>query len=312
MAESRVMLFAGTAEGRCLYRYLAKKGIPADVYTATEYGKVLLETQEGQGEPPERTQEGRRLPVLHAGRLTEAGIAAEIERCLALLRKQGEGTLWVIDATHPYACEATANIRRACENAGTVSLQLLRLVRPSVAEELQGGTPAASDSLFPLMRPGTVRGERRPAGAGEEEPGIVWVQDAAEAAAYLDAREGHALITTGSKELAAFTAVKGFRERLYVRLLPLPELVRKATELGFAGQHLYCMQGPFSEEMNELLLRETGSRFLVTKEAGREGGFPEKLTAAGRAGAVCVVIRRPGAEKGYTRKEIERLLEERL
>lgn len=35
------------------------------------------------------------------------------------------------------------------------------------------------------------------------------------------------------------------------------------------------MKGPFSEEMNYAMLRETNARILLTKESGAAGGFPE-------------------------------------
>ena len=40
------------------------------------------------------------------------------------------------------------------------------------------------------------------------------------------------------------------------------------------------MQGPFSCEMNAATIRQTGAKYLVTKESGAAGGFLEKLEAA--------------------------------
>ena len=61
------------------------------------------------------------------------------------------------------------------------------------------------------------------------------------------------------------------------------------------GRHIIAMQGPFSEEMNLVQLREYGCAYLVTKDGGAAGGFSEKIKAAHRARAAAVVIDRPGS-----------------
>ena len=221
-----ILLFAGTAEGRTIAEYLKKHGRSAEVFVATEYGESLIE-------------EGGRVKV-KCGRLTEK----EMEEQFYI----HPGAL-VIDATHPYAAEVTANIRRACEETG---LRYLRV--------LSGDGGSAGNS------------------SGTEQ--AVFVDSPEEAAAYLSGQEGNVLLTTGSKELAAFTAVPDYRERLYARVLSLPEVVKSCAELGFQGSHLICMQGPFSLEMNCALIHQTGARFLVTKDTGAAGGFPEKAEAA--------------------------------
>ena len=69
------------------------------------------------------------------------------------------------------------------------------------------------------------------------------------------------------------------------------------------------MQGPFSEEMNYAMLRETNARILLTKESGAAGGFPEKLRGAKRAGAAVVVVKRPVEEEGCSVEEVKALLQ---
>ena len=41
--EGKVLLFAGTSEGRRLYDFFLTNGIPFDISVATEYGRELLE-----------------------------------------------------------------------------------------------------------------------------------------------------------------------------------------------------------------------------------------------------------------------------
>ena len=148
----------------------------------------------------------------------------------------------LIDATHPYAAVVTDNLRAACAKTGA---RYERLLRPALA----GGDG-------------------------------VTVTDTAAAVRWLNAHEGKILLTTGSKELDAYTAVENFRERVYPRVLPTAGVLEKCASLGFPGAHIIAMQGPFSQAMNAALLRETGASILVTKDTGTAGGFAEKLAAA--------------------------------
>ena len=171
---------------------------------------------------------------------------------------QSEQCLVVVDATHPYAVEVSKNIRKACE---MTEMKYLRFLR---AEE------AVID----------VKND-------------VIVSSAAEAAAYLDGQEGAIFLTTGSKELPAFTAGVHETERLFVRVLPSVQVVASCRELGLEGKQICAMQGPFSEEMNRALLQQTKASWLVTKDTGITGGFPEKVRAARSLGVRLVIIRRP-------------------
>ena len=72
------------------------------------------------------------------------------------------------------------------------------------------------------------------------------------------------------------------------------------------------MQGPISAELNLAMLREFQIRFLVTKEAGSTGGFPEKREAAEKAGAVLVVIGRPEEREGFSEEELYAYLKQEL
>lgn len=171
----------------------------------------------------------------------------------------------VVDATHPYAVEVTRSLREAADRTGTAYLRLLRR---------------------------------------ESEPGSgIPVPDMAAAAGLLCTMPGPALLTTGSKELKAFTVVPDFAQRLYVRVLPSAEVIRSCLSLGFAPGRILAMQGPFSTELNLAILRQYSIRTLVTKDGGKEGGFPEKLAAAEEAGAQVIVVRRP-REEGLSREEV--------
>ena len=107
---------------------------------------------------------------------------------------------------------------------------------------------------------------------------------------YLSVTEGPILLTTGSKELAKFTALPEFSQRVYARVLPMPDSLRLCQEAGLQPSHILAMQGPFSKEMNIAMLNALGAKYLVTKSSGKAGGFEEKLDAARATGAVAVII----------------------
>ncbi|NCE63437.1 precorrin-6A reductase [Pseudoflavonifractor sp. 524-17] len=145
-------------------------------------------------------------------------------------------------------------------------------------EEIRRACAAAGVPLRRLLR-------REGGGAGTP------VDSPAQAAAYLAEREGGILLTTGSKELSAFAALGP--ERLFPRVLPSHESLSACEAAGIPHRNIIAMQGPFSQEMNEALIRQFRISFVVSKDGGRVGGFWEKAAAAERTGAELVVIRRP-------------------
>ena len=163
-----------------------------------------------------------------------------------------------VDATHPYARVITQTLRDVCDREG---IRCLRVTRGSCADEYRDA------EIF---------------------------EDAGKAAEYLAGREGKILLTIGSKDLAAFSTPESLRSRCMIRVLPTSSVLQNCEKMGFAASQITAMQGPFSEEFNELLLRETGAAFLVTKDSGTEGGCPEKLRAASRLGVRVILIGRPG------------------
>lgn len=167
----------------------------------------------------------------------------------------------VIDATHPYAVEASRAIETAAREEGLPCFWLARR------------SSAASEALY--------------------------VDSAEAAAAALRDSEGDILLATGSKQLEAFTAIPNYAERVYPRVLPTEEALRECLRLGYRQSHIIAMQGPFGGELNLALMRQFAIRHLVTKDGGKAGGFPEKIRAASEAGAAVIVIGRPAADEGF-------------
>ncbi len=177
----------------------------------------------------------------------------------------------VVDATHPYAVRKSAHIKEACDISGC--------------------------PLIHIDRPGST-----------ELKDVVTVPDTRSAAEYLAGKSGNILVATGSNELAEFTSVPGYRERVFARVLSIPSVAEKCSRLGFEGKNLICMEGPFSEELNYAMLRHVNAEYLVTKDSGSAGGFDEKIAAAARAGVKVIVIGRPTEEDGVSPDEAEDIL----
>lgn len=176
-----------------------------------------------------------------------------------------------VDATHPYAVEVTKSVRRACGEAGVPYRRLLR------------DQSADTDAI---------------------------AVDSAEAAAKLLAdREGNILLATGMKELPAFAGISP--ARLYPRVLPTGDSIAACERAGIPHRNIIAMQGPFSRELNEALIRQFNIAFLVTKDGGKAGGFQEKVQAAENTGAELVLIRRP-EETGETFEDVVRSCEEMM
>ncbi len=173
----------------------------------------------------------------------------------------------IIDATHPYAVEVSQNARCAAQNQNRPYHRLVR-----------------------------------PAGAAED-----WwqsVPDMASAVDYLEQTSGNVLLTTGSKDLKIFSTLKNYRERLWVRILASHDSLELALSAGFPSSHIIAMQGPFSAELNEALLRQFDIKILVTKRSGKAGGFAEKAQAVRRVGGTLLVVERPVKEAGETEEEL--------
>ena len=177
----------------------------------------------------------------------------------------------ILDATHPYAVLVSENIRNA---AAAENIPYIRVIRPD-------STPIDTDS------------------------NIVFVHTMQEAVSYLAQTKGNILSTTGSKELPLLRELPDYEERVYARILPNPQMVSDSYEMGFKGQHLICMQGPFTEELNTALIHQFHISYVLTKNSGANGGFAEKIKSAEQTNTTLVVIGRPAEQtKGYLLEDV--------
>ncbi len=252
MAE--ILVFGGTTEGRRLSEWLCKRKTEHILSVATDYGKEVL-------------TENKYMNV-HCGRMDEK----QIEQFIIKNKIKA-----VVDATHPFAREATANIKAASEKTDAMYLRLDR--NKSFDEKGQMGDFDISS----------------------------YFKDTAECADALRKTTGNILLTTGSKELSLF-CMDELRDRLYVRVLPAVESIEICEKHNIAHSNIIAMQGPFSKEMNMALIREFDIKTMVTKASGKRGGFYEKEAAAGELGIQLFVIGQPDNSKGMGFKEVCNIL----
>lgn len=275
----RLLIFGGTTEGRLLAEFCAEHRIPAFISVVSDYGSRLL--------PQASCLHIMKRPM-------------DQEEMADFIREKKIEL--VVDATHPYALLATENIKKACRKENAVLLRCLR------GEEEEGRRRPTDGKGQP------ADGKEQPVNEKEQpesdENSVVYVSDVEEAVRFLQGTEGNIFVTTGSKELSTFRKLPDFESRVFARVLPSIESVQQCSLLGISGKHLICMQGPFSEELNAAMMAQTDARWMVTKETGKNGGFEEKLAAAGRVGASAVVIRRrhepDGMGVGEVKEEILR------
>ncbi len=258
--NKEILIFSGNSETDALVIELANNGFHTVVSVAGETGAEALR------EKLTSLDKNAAIPEIKTGRMDRDEIRDYIK---------DKAFEFVIDGTHPFAEEVTANIRSAAEETGT---KLIRL-------------------------------DREYSDADISDKNISFFQNYSEAAEYLKDTEGNIFLATGAKEAGKFTDIID-KKRLYLRVLPVAESIEKAKQCGLENTHIIAMQGVFSKELNESLFREFNIKFLVTKDSGRSGGYEEKIAAAGELGIKTCVIRRPGESDGLTRNEVISRLEE--
>ena len=229
----KIIIFGGTNEGRRLSYQLADMGFQVTVSVATDYGR--------------QEQGDRRGISVVTGRLEPEGMIELIRECEVC-----------VDATHPYAEVASANIKSACEQAHVTYKRLKREISKLPDDCV------VTESVQQICR-------------------------------YLEGRRGNIMITTGSKDLSSFAALGGYR--LFPRVLPSVESIEACQRAGIPNRNIIAMQGPFSMELNLALICQYSVKYVITKDSGQAGGFDEKVEAA-RQGCAELIVLCPPADEG--------------
>ncbi len=233
-----ILVMSGTSDGNDLAAAIQKRGFPVLVTVTSAYGESLA------------VEHGLNV---HVGPLDADALLQIIEQNAVRL---------LVDATHPYAVQASLTAMEASQRTG---IPCFRYERPL----------STADEPF-LLSFSTI--EALCDAVGNEA--------------------GNVLLTLGSNQLPYFSSLEN-RDRIYIRMLPVPALIEKCLELGFRADHILAMQGPFSADLNTALIRQWDISVMVTKDSASPGGFAEKLEAARLTGTRMFLLKRP--EIAYVR-----------
>lgn len=173
----------------------------------------------------------------------------------------------IFDATHPFAKLVSQNIKEACKNT---SKEYIRVERGNI-----------DINQFTDLK-------------------YQFFDSQAEVCDFLKSQEGNIFLSTGSKEVGVFADI---RERVYVRVIPDEQSLKLCADAGISKSNIIAMQGPFSKELNESLLKEYHIRYMVTKESGEGVGYEEKLQACESLGIQALIIKREVDSCGISLKQ---------
>lgn len=164
----------------------------------------------------------------------------------------------VLDASHPYADEVSRIVSNVCNK---INIPYIRYLRPS-------------EIVI--------------------EDNIIFMSDSEKAAIKLNKLSGNILLTIGSKNLNIFKErIDNYKQRLFVRILPVLDSIKKCEDLGIPISNIIAMSGCFTQAMNEQIIKHCKADILVTKDSGKVGGFEEKILAAQHLNLKIMIIQRP-------------------
>ncbi|WDV44294.1 precorrin-6A reductase [Clostridiaceae bacterium M8S5] len=176
----------------------------------------------------------------------------------------------IVDATHPYAQNISETLIEVCNQSNT---KLYRYERESIdKKEIK-----KYDTYTDICR-------------------------------YLNTKDGNILITTGSKNSKLIIDSIN-RDRLYIRVLPIPKVLNNVINFGFKPSQIIAMQGPFCIELNKALFKQYNIKYILTKDSGLEGGTLEKIEAAIESNVEIIMLKRPMIEYKNRTNSIKELLE---
>lgn len=233
-----IMVMGGTTEGRLAAKELEQAGFNIVATAVTPYGKRLLE--------------GSFKGVILCG-------AMDTERLYEAVRQYEVELL--VDATHPFAFNASQNAREVC---AALNIHYLRFERQG---EDYGGYP---------------------------DENLIKVENIEEAVLEAGKIKGSIFLTLGSSKLEKFVDALG-RKNLVARILPTSKSLCICEELSLSPQQIIAAQGPFSKDFNKEMFIQYKASAVVTKESGKTGGLPQKLAAAEELGLKVILIKRPSS-----------------
>lgn len=168
----------------------------------------------------------------------------------------------LVDATHPFASEASINAVKSAHKSG---IKYMRFERPSIIIP-------DHDHVFQV--------------SSFQEAATMGIEIIKEN------NNGRMMHLAGVSTLHHM--IKAIYPRLIVaRVLPMVYSVKKCLEIGIPRENIIAMQGTFSKEFNKALMKEYAVDVVVTKESGETGGTHSKMAAAIELEIPIIIVKRP-------------------
>lgn len=186
----------------------------------------------------------------------------------------------LLDATHPFASQATET---ALDAANSAKIEYLRFERPATQHHTIKGIHVVND-----------------------------FREASKTASELVSKTKNGRIM----HLAGVSTIPQVLEKIsahsiIVRVLPAVYSINKCLEMGIPSENIVAMQGTFSSDFNRALIEEFNVDVVITKESGESGGTLSKLEAASQLEIPVVMVKRPsilGLEKSAVYSDINELI----
>ena len=172
---------------------------------------------------------------------------------------QQQNIIAVVDASHPYAVEAS---RQAIAVTTRLNIPYLRYERANYSSaSIPNSVITELDSFDTLI-------------AGD----------------YL--QEQKVLLTVGCKALPLFKSWQD-RATLYARILPKIASIETALSAGFKQKHLIAIHPPLNIALETALWQQWNISLVVTKASGKAGGEDIKHQVAANLNIPLIIVARP-------------------
>ncbi|MBM4240850.1 MAG: precorrin-6A reductase [Euryarchaeota archaeon] len=167
----------------------------------------------------------------------------------------------LVDATHPFAIDATKNAIRSARETG---IKYIRFERSKM-------DVPESDFIH-----------------------IVYsFEEAANKTLDLVKETDKRILHLAGVSSLKYITEKIDSSRIFARVLPSPDSLKKCLDAGLKQDNIIAMQGTFSKNFNKSLMNEYNISIIITKESGKTGGSSSKINAALELGLNVVLIMRP-------------------
>lgn len=184
----------------------------------------------------------------------------------------------IIDATHPFASNATLNAIRAAEITAIIYLRYERPRSKIPDNELIHQVSTFTEALELILK-------------------------------HKEWRIFHMAGVTTLHNLTENIA----GERIIARVLPSINSIKKCLELGLPSRNIVAMEGTFSSNFNQALMEEYRIDVVLTKDSGQIGGTLSKIKAALKLDLEVVVVKPPVIKELQGKKifnQVEELIDE--